>query len=101
VYLPPLHIKLGLMKNFVVAMDHNRSGFQYLKDKFGKIKTDAKLKAGIFVGPEIREIMRDDAFTSKLNKLELAAWDAFVLVVKNFLGNHRADNYAELVSKIC
>jgi hypothetical protein len=100
VYLPPLHIKLGLMKNFVVAMDHNGSGFQYLKDKFGKIKTDAKLKAGIFVGPEIREIMRDDAFRSKLNKLELAAWDAFVLVVQNFLGNHRADNYAELVSNM-
>ena len=73
VYRPPLHIKLGLMKNFVAAMDHNGSGFQYLKDKFGEKKTDAKLKAGIFVGPEIREIMRDDAFRSKLNKVKLAA----------------------------
>ena len=62
VYLPPLHIKLSLMKNIVVAMDRNGSGFQCLKDKFGKIKMDAKLKAGIFVGPEIREIMRDHPF---------------------------------------
>ena len=42
--------------------------------------------------------MRDDAFRSKLNKVKLAAWDVFVLVVQNFPGNPRADNYAELVS---
>lgn len=54
VYFPPLHIKLGLMKNFVLAMDRNGNGFQYLKDRFGKTKTDAKLKVEIFVGPEIR-----------------------------------------------
>ena len=28
VYLPPLHIKLGLMKNFVKAMDQHGKGFQ-------------------------------------------------------------------------
>jgi len=28
---------------------------------------------------------------------ELASWEAFVLVVKNFLGNQGAENYAELV----
>lgn len=42
------------MKNFVLAMDRNGNGFQYLKDRFGKTKTDAKLKVEIFVGPEIR-----------------------------------------------
>jgi hypothetical protein len=29
VYLPPLHIRLGLMKIFVKAMDRNRAGFMY------------------------------------------------------------------------
>ena len=29
VYLPPLHIKLGLIKNFVKAMDPNSDGFKY------------------------------------------------------------------------
>jgi hypothetical protein len=100
VYLPPLHIKLGLVRNFVVAMDRNGQGFQYLKEKFGAVKTDAKLKAGIFIGPEIREIMRDTAFRTKLNPLELAAWDACTLVVQNFLGNHRAENYCELVTNM-
>ena len=53
VLLPPLHIKLGLMKSFVRAMDHQGSGFKYLQEKFGSYKTEAKLTAGIFIGPEI------------------------------------------------
>ena len=31
VFLPPLHIKLGLMKNFVKAMSVESEGFLYLK----------------------------------------------------------------------
>jgi hypothetical protein len=34
VFLPPLHIKLRLMKNFVKAMDKNGAGFMYLKQIF-------------------------------------------------------------------
>ena len=41
IYLPPLHIKLGLMKNFVKAMDHNGEGFNFLTRKFPRI-SDAK-----------------------------------------------------------
>jgi len=28
-YLPPLHLKLGLIKNFVKAVDQNSAGFMY------------------------------------------------------------------------
>jgi hypothetical protein len=38
-------------------MDKNGSGFLYLKEKFPKI-SDAKIKEGIFVGPQIRQIMK-------------------------------------------
>ena len=31
IMLPPLHIKLGLMKNFVKAMDRGAPGFRYLQ----------------------------------------------------------------------
>ena len=51
IFIPQVHIKLGLMKQFVVAMDQTNSGFQYLKGKFRMMKTDAKLKAGVFIGP--------------------------------------------------
>ena len=42
VCLPPLHINLSLIKNYVKAMKHDGSGFKYLKQKFGA-KSDAKL----------------------------------------------------------
>jgi hypothetical protein len=31
IFLPPLHIKLGLTKNFVKGMDKEGEGFAYLK----------------------------------------------------------------------
>src|SRR6476619_6162634 len=34
VILPPLHIKLGLMNNFVKAMNKNGKGFKYITEKF-------------------------------------------------------------------
>lgn len=88
------------MKIFAVVMDRSGNGFQYLKDRFGKIKTDGKLKAGIFASLEICKIMHDDTFRSKVYTLELAAWDSLVLVVQNFLESHRVGNCAELVSCI-
>jgi len=100
VYLPPLHIKLGLIKNFVKAMDRHGNAFQHLRNKFGLDKSEAKLKEGVFVGPEIRELMLDDEFKQKLKPVESAAWEAFVQVVENFLGNYRSDNYAELVENM-
>ena len=88
VFLPPLHIKLGLMKHFVKAMDRDCDGFKFLKDFFGADKSDAKLKAGVFVGAEIRKLMLNEEIDSRLNPLELAAWNALKSLVANFLRNH-------------
>jgi hypothetical protein len=46
IYLPPLHIKLGLMKNFTKGMDTNGHTFEYVKNKFPNV-SDAKIKEGI------------------------------------------------------
>ena len=35
-----------------------------------------------------------------MNDLELPVWKLFVDVVKNFLGNHWAENYKELIEKM-
>jgi len=43
IYLPPLHIKLGLMKNFVKGMEKTGHGFEYLRNKFPNV-SDAKIK---------------------------------------------------------
>ncbi|UYV71170.1 hypothetical protein LAZ67_8001999 [Cordylochernes scorpioides] len=67
IYLPRLHIKLGLMKKFVKAMDRNASGFVYLKQKCSNI-SDAKFKEGIFVGPQIRELPQNGNFQNSLKQ---------------------------------
>lgn len=45
ILLPPLHIKLGIVKNFVKALDREGPAFQYLKTKFPRL-SEAKLKEG-------------------------------------------------------
>jgi len=40
--LPPLHIKLGLMKTFAKGMDKTSHGFQPLHIKLGLMKTFVK-----------------------------------------------------------
>jgi len=66
VQLPPLHIKLGLMKNLVKGMDKSGHVFKYLHAAFPEI-SDAKLKEGIFLGPQIRKLTDDSFFEEKLN----------------------------------
>ena len=46
ILLLPLHIKLGLMKNFVKAMDGTGSAFKYLTEKFPRL-SEAKIKEGV------------------------------------------------------
>jgi len=42
-------------------MDQNRAGLMYLKNKFTRI-SDAKIKEGVFGGPQERELMQDQTF---------------------------------------
>jgi hypothetical protein len=42
-------------------MDKNGTGFMYLKHKFLRLN-DAKIKERIFVGPEMRELIKDEQF---------------------------------------
>jgi hypothetical protein len=43
ILLPPLHIKLGLLKDVIKAMNKYGQDFEYLREKFPKFN-DAKLK---------------------------------------------------------
>lgn len=99
VLLPPLHIKLGLMKNFVKALNKDDQSFRFLQTKFPAI-SDAKLRAGVFNGPQIRELMKDSTFDKTLNELEKLAWESLKSVSTEFLGNKRSQNYEELVSML-
>jgi hypothetical protein len=96
ILLPPLHIKLGLMKQFVKALDKEGHCFTFLVKQFPALST-AKLKEGIFDGPQIRKLLRDESFVTIMTEKERAAWLSFKSVVENFLGNHKSENCRELV----
>jgi len=77
------------MKNFVKAMNQEEAAFTYLREKFRRL-SEAKLKEGIFIGPQIRDIIKDECFDKLLQGDEKAAWDRFKLVVKgNFWGKQK------------
>ncbi|KAG2457679.1 NAL12 protein, partial [Polypterus senegalus] len=71
----------------------------HLRNKFGLEKSETKTKEGVFIGRDIHELMLDDEFKRELKPTESAAW-AFVQVVQNFFGSHRAESYAELVENM-
>ena len=56
IIFPPLHIKLGQMKQFVKALNKDFASFKYLCDFFPGLSTE-KLKARIFNGPQIRQLI--------------------------------------------
>ena len=86
--MPRLHIKLGPMKNFVKAMDRNGTAFLYLQQKF-LLLSDAKIREGVFTGPDIRSLLRDEVSERIITGDEQRARHAFREVVTGFLGNRR------------
>jgi hypothetical protein len=72
--LPSMHLKLGLMKNFVKAMNQKEVAFTYLWAKFPRLG-EAKLKEGVFIGPQIRDLIKDEYFDTLLQGDEKAAWE--------------------------
>ena len=76
-----MHLKLGLMKNFVKAMNQEEAAFTYLREKFPRL-SEAKLKEGIFIGSQIRDLIKDEYFDKLLQGDEKAVRDSFKFVVK-------------------
>jgi len=92
----PLHIKLGLMKQFVKAMDKQGDCFDYIRRTFAVLSED-KVKAGISDGSQIRNLIKEANFVLSMNEIEATAWNAFVEVVTKFLGNIKHDTYVDIV----
>ena len=90
VLLTPYHIKLVLVKQFLMALDFEGEPFQEIRLMFLSIfSSQAKIKGGIFVGPQLNAMLKSE-------KLERCA---FRDVVFRFVGNHKGANYKQLVTK--
>ena len=55
---PPLHIKLGLVKQFVIALDTNNACFEYIGITFSVLSSE-KTTVGIFDGLPISKLIKD------------------------------------------
>lgn len=97
VLMSPLHIKLGLMKQFLVALEKEYAAFKRLhsiQHLFPKL-SEAKFKTDVFFEYEIKICIKCKEFPKLLTAKENEVWINLVKVVKGYLGNHKAENYVE------
>ena len=87
------------MKDFVKALHKKGAAFQHFFAVFPGLSA-AKLKESIFVGPQIRDVLKDTDFEEVLNLKELREWEAFMSVCSDFLGNTRVPDYQACIEKL-
>ncbi|XP_070613747.1 uncharacterized protein [Erythrolamprus reginae] len=90
-----LHMKLGLMKQFVKALPIEGDCFKYLISAFPSLSFE-KIKAGVFDEPQIGQLVKDEHFIGTMSEIQKNAWLAF----QNILGNTQAQNYIEIVHQL-
>ena len=56
-----------------------------------------KLNAGVFDVSQIQKLKNKIDFQENITRVELSAWQAFVDVGQNFLGNYTSDHYKKTV----
>ena len=71
----------------------------YLCGKFPKL-TFEKVKAGVFIGLQIRQVFKDQQFEAVLSDKEKAAQQSFEKFSNGFLENFKAANFRELVQDL-
>ena len=78
--LSSLHIKLNLMKQFAKALDKSDACFRYICNTFPGLRRE-KAKVGIFDGPQICKLIKDQAFVSRITALVFVSRGSYVSVV--------------------
>lgn len=90
-----MHINLGLLINFAVALNKDGRAFAFLTKIFTRT-SETKQKAWvIFDGNQIRELIKNPNF---YERIENKKWNA-KSTVTNFLSNHRSLEYERVVEK--
>lgn len=68
--------------------------------KFVFIKNLFHFFLGILNGPDIRKLVKSDAFNEILTDNELIAWDSIKAILHGLLGKHRVNGYEVLVENM-
>ena len=87
------------MKQYVKALNKLSACFQCIVKKFPKLSGE-KVKEGIFAGPQIRQLIKDEHFQSRMTDVEKSAWLFFREVLSKFLGNKKDLNNRSIVKNM-
>ncbi|KAF2899198.1 hypothetical protein ILUMI_06985 [Ignelater luminosus] len=71
ILLPSLHIKLGLIKQCVKALDKRSKWFRYIVEQFPEL-SNTRLKKGTFSGPQIRKMLRNKKYIATMTNTKKA-----------------------------
>jgi hypothetical protein len=82
----PLHIKLGLMKQYVKALQRDGNCLKYLCCKFPGL-SEVKLK-GIFAWPVVRKLFLVEFSETTMSSAERESWTVFKGIIIEFLKNY-------------
>jgi hypothetical protein len=74
IIFPPLHIKLGLIKQFVKALYVESDCFKFICTTFPGLSYD-KIKGGVFDRAQIRKLIKCQNFSSSMTDIEKRALD--------------------------
>ena len=88
-----------MIKQFVKALNTDGEYFQHIFSVLSGLSFK-KIKAGVFNGSQISPLVHDQEFARKMNDKERTAWLSFVVVMTNFLGNKKTDNYDTRVANM-
>jgi len=71
----------------------------YLKKEVPR-ENDAQIKEGVFVGLQVRELIQNVKSKDQLSEMEKAASKPLKNVTTSVLGNHRADEYCDMLADL-
>ena len=87
------------MKQFVNSLPRDGECFKYLFTKFPGL-SEAKVKEGVFLGPDIRKLITDQTFINTMTDPQKEGWIAFKEVIQKFLSNNKDPNYKKIVGRM-
>ena len=67
--LPPLHIKLDFIRQFVKAFNKEDAYFKVIQEKLPNLSAE-KVKERVFIGPQIRKLTKNPKFLSAITNVK-------------------------------
>lgn len=82
------------MENFIKSFDVSDSTITYLHEKFPRLSFE-RVKAGEFIGPEIRDLFTDQHAEPVIKDKEKIEWKSIKHVVHLSHKNFKEENFKE------